>query len=810
MPESVLRFRVETADANRKVAKLEDQVRKLEIALKKTGGSSRKAATGLEAFGKGAGAAGVSAKALGAAVKGIIGPLSLVASAAGAVVAGFKGFVEADKARAAVKTLGVESKALEAQLVGVVARTGGLASTNQLLAASYDVASAGFSKAADITKILEASLLGAVGGMTDIATVSDAATSVMNAFGLTTDSVSKIVDGFVQTQNDGKIVVSQYASQIGRVAPIAAAAGVGIDELNAAISAVTASGVPVESTFSGINQVIASVVKPTAEAAKAAKRLGLDFSSAAIKTKGFGGFLEDLIEKTGGSEVEITKLFGSVDALKALMPLVNDDLVRFNKNLDNQKNATGAAGDAADIMGETVSSQISRIVNNITTLVRSLDQVLGPAIKGLLAPINAVLSAATAAVAKLSELGMMQRARAQATREMGGVNRRGRFTGDVAARDARALEIYEAAMAQQAAAGGTKDTSEPPPVNQIVPTGNLESKVNERVDMSDKLLELNQRLRQEQELGNERESATLELMVEKQKISEQDLLANERTNKLEQATHKFRQKIFAIDQQAAALADRERKKREADEQAKREADPGFQMKQQLEELLKLENQVAAGATAIGNAFANSFVSVVKGSKTAQEALADMMASIAEHFLQMAAKIIAQQVAMIIYGTIMKALGVSMPGGGGGNMGGGNYFDPMTGKGVAGPNFGLAEGGFVSGPTNALIGEGGEAEYVIPESKMRTAMSRYSRGARGAAVIPENGEGGTSSETGAAAVAAPIDVRFSVERINQVDYVTAEQFQAGMQRAAKQGAVEGERRALGSIRNSSAVRRRIGV
>lgn len=470
--ETVLRFRVETADANRKVAKLEEQVRKLEVALKKSGGTSRSAATGMKAFASGAGAAGVSAKALGAAVKGILGPLSLVATAAGAVVGGFKGFVEADKARAAVRTLGVDVNTLEGQLVGVVARTGGLASTNQLLAASYDVASAGFGKAADITKILEASLLGAVGGMTDIGTVSDAATSVMNAFGLTTDSVSKIVDGFVQTQNDGKIVVGQYASQIGRVAPIAAAAGVGIDELNAAISTVTAQGVPVESTFSGINQVIASIVKPTSEAAKAAKRLGLDFSSAAIKTKGFGGFLEDVIKKTGGSEVEITKLFGSVDALKALMPLINDDLVTFNKNLDNQKNATGAAGDAADIMGQTVSSQISQILNNITTLVRGLDQVLGPAIKALLGPINEVLSAATSAVAKMSEMLAMGRARAQATKEMGGVNRRGRFTGDVAARDARALEIFEAAQAASKVKQTVQTNVPNIPVNNIVSTEN--------------------------------------------------------------------------------------------------------------------------------------------------------------------------------------------------------------------------------------------------------------------------------------------------------------------------------------------------
>ena len=103
---------------------------------------------------KGMGAAAVSVKGLGAAFKAALGPLGLAITAIGAVTAGVRGFVEADKARAAVRTLGVDAEALEGQLVGVVANTKGLASSNELLAASYDVASAGFSKAADISKIL--------------------------------------------------------------------------------------------------------------------------------------------------------------------------------------------------------------------------------------------------------------------------------------------------------------------------------------------------------------------------------------------------------------------------------------------------------------------------------------------------------------------------------------------------------------------------------------------------------------------------------------------------------------------------------
>ncbi len=124
-----------------------------------------------------------------------------------------------------------------------------------------------------------------------------------------------------------------------------------------------------------------------------------------------------------------------------------------------------------------------------------------------------------------------------------------------------------------------------------------------------------------------------------------------------------------------------------------------------------------------------------------------------------------------------------------------------------PKFG-AEGGYASGATNAVIGESGP-EYLIPENKMRESMARYARGARGSAVIPENGEGGTNSE-GEAAASSSLDVRFSVERINSVDYVTASEFQAGMRQAAAQGAQRGQQAALKRLQQSPSTRRRVGI
>lgn len=236
-------------------------------------------------------------------------------------------------------------------------------------------------------------------------------------------------------------------------------------------------------------------------------------------------------------------------------------------------------------------------------------------------------------------------------------------------------------------------------------------------------------------------------------------------------------------------------------------------KDRLKELTDPVNQIIGAAAAIGDAFAESFRGVVSGSMTAKQALQSFFQSVGDYFVGMAAKMAAE--AMFLQGiAILRSLlspllgggfgvagsGMDIPGlGGGGGLGG----VPFTPGGV------FAEGGFVTGPTNALIGEGGEPEYVIPASKMRSAMGRYAAGARGSSVIPSSG-GDSAAAGGGVSTLAPIDVRYTVERINNVDYVTADQFQAGLQQAAAQGARRGEQRTLATLRQNTAQRKRVGI
>jgi hypothetical protein len=234
----------------------------------------------------------------------------------------------------------------------------------------------------------------------------------------------------------------------------------------------------------------------------------------------------------------------------------------------------------------------------------------------------------------------------------------------------------------------------------------------------------------------------------------------------------------------------------------------FALQQEQLKVNQITEQYGAIAGAIGTAFATSFKGIIDGSMTAKEALASFFQSVADAFLDMAAQIIAKWITMTILNTVLSLFPGGSKGGSGGDLAKVNMTD--VNKYAFAPPIPLATGGFVTGPTSAIIGEGGQPEYVIPASKMTAAMKKYGSGARGSAVLA-GGDMGSDAAGGTATMApSAIDVRYTVERINSVDYVTADQFQAGMRQAASQGAKQGERLTLNNLRQNTATRRRVGI
>ena len=215
------------------------------------------------------------------------------------------------------------------------------------------------------------------------------------------------------------------------------------------------------------------------------------------------------------------------------------------------------------------------------------------------------------------------------------------------------------------------------------------------------------------------------------------------------------------------------------------------------------NQAFAAVTPAVNSLVGGLREVVAGTKTAEEAFADFLTTIADQLINTAATMIAQYIAIGI--ARMFAMGQN-PGSGGGGGGGGGRIGGVSGL---GGSVGFAEGGFVTGPTNALIGEAGENEYVIPASKMSEAMGRYSAGSRGESVIP--GKGGSSGGAGGGADGSTIvNYNGPTLKFNSEDYVPASAVPEIINAAAKRGAKEGEQRTFTALMNSRSQRSRIGL
>ncbi len=303
--------------------------------------------------------------------------------------------------------------------------------------------------------------------------------------------------------------------------------------------------------------------------------------------------------------------------------------------------------------------------------------------------------------------------------------------------------------------------------------------IDKRKDASKELLALNRELFESAKPLSELEKISLEFQIQKQKILDRNMLPREQEIALLQAAARFEKDLLRYRKEQLELQQKQIDTRMGDFENQ------MAHQDELSQLLQKENLMfeRIGQT-IQDGLVTGIEDAITGAKSLSESLSGILKSVGS---------------MLLRQGISSLIG-SIGGGGGGGFG----VTPLT----SGMNFFSAEGAYASGATNAVVGEAGP-EYIIPENKMRESMARYARGARGSAVIPENGEGGTNSEGGAAA-SSSLDVRFNVERINSVDYVTASEFQVGIAQAAKQGAAEGERRAIGSMRNSSAVRRRVGI
>lgn len=213
----------------------------------------------------------------------------------------------------------------------------------------------------------------AAAGFTDMETAVNGATTVLNAWGMDMSKVSEVTDRFFIANKLAKTSVGEISASIGAVAPSAKALGVSFDDVLATVVSLTNAGIGTAETMTSLKAVLTNVIRPTGDAADMAKELKLDFSSAALQSKGLAGFLTDLTAKTKGNVDAQVALFGSIEAFNAIARLTSEDgLKQFNGALGELKASAGETERQFAQVQRSTSFKLGQLKQGFNSLVISL------------------------------------------------------------------------------------------------------------------------------------------------------------------------------------------------------------------------------------------------------------------------------------------------------------------------------------------------------------------------------------------------------------------------------------------------------
>lgn len=258
----------------------------------------------------------------------------------------------------------------------------------------YNIVSAGITDTAEAMGVLAVANKAAVAGLTSIDSAAKVLVSSINAFGK--DSIPNAAfaaDKLFLAVRRGQLTFNDLSNGIGRSLAIASKAGLKFGELTGTLAFLTKTGISTEEAVTGIRQLLVSVIKPSEGAAKVARDLGIEFNTAAIRSKGFPAFLQQLIEKTGGSEEQLAKLFPNVRALTPILQTAGKGFKEFSEIVEEAiGDTTGTTDKAFKRISDSAGFQLERLGQQLKNLPQqflvSFEEPLADATKAVRAFIS--------------------------------------------------------------------------------------------------------------------------------------------------------------------------------------------------------------------------------------------------------------------------------------------------------------------------------------------------------------------------------------------------------------------------------------
>ena len=253
--------------------------------------------------------------------------------------------------------------------------------------AVYQAISAGVDTAHAVDFVATATKA-AKGGFTDAETAVNGLTNVLNTYKKSASEADDVANKFLITQNKGKTSFGELASYIGQVAPTAQSVNVSIEELLSSVASLTANGITTSSAMTGMKAALSNIISPTSEAAKTAEKLGIDFSAAALQSKGWVAFLDEIKEAAKGDTAVMSSLFGSVEALNTMLILTGNGADLLNDTLAEMETNTTALDDAYNTMTDSFTTETAKLKAAAEVLGSSIYDSISDPLRELVATGN--------------------------------------------------------------------------------------------------------------------------------------------------------------------------------------------------------------------------------------------------------------------------------------------------------------------------------------------------------------------------------------------------------------------------------------
>lgn len=220
--------------------------------------------------------------------------------------------------------------------------------TTDLTSAFYDMVSAGID-AEDAMGVLASGTSLAIGGLGSTAESTDLLTTALNSYQLGAGEAARVSDIFAIAVEKGKVTIAEIGSSLSDVAPLAASAGIELEEISAAYSTLTASGVPAGEAMTQMRSAITALISPNESLNKIQEQTGINFADLA-EQEGLHVALAKLAEVTGHNEEALGRLSQvSEDEFPSALAAMQDELGLTNSEVERFTKIAGEDGAAAAI-----------------------------------------------------------------------------------------------------------------------------------------------------------------------------------------------------------------------------------------------------------------------------------------------------------------------------------------------------------------------------------------------------------------------------------------------------------------------------